>query len=191
MTMNPSPPNWRGLCEELFAAFNTYAVDQAHHDLLWRARALLAQAEPEVRGPSDEELLRLAREWDSGYENIEFVEFIPDFARAVLARWGRPAPAPVEAEVGLTDEELWEMYQGAGTFSPIEFAHAAIAADRARYGRPAPVPAGEVAELVARLRDRQTVPLLEERDRAAALLEQRHPAPVPVAVSVEREGAND
>lgn len=57
------------------------------------ARALLAQAEPEVRGPSDEELLRLAREWNSGYESIEF-EFITDFARAVLARYGRPTPAP-------------------------------------------------------------------------------------------------
>lgn len=57
------------------------------------ARALLAQAEPEVRGPSDEELLRLAREWNSGYKSIEF-EFITDFARAVLARYGRPTPAP-------------------------------------------------------------------------------------------------
>jgi hypothetical protein len=37
--------------------------------------------------PTDEELLQLAREWNSGYESIEF-EFIDDYARAVLARWG-------------------------------------------------------------------------------------------------------
>ncbi len=32
--------DFRALCAELHAAFNTYAVDEAHHDLLVRARAL-------------------------------------------------------------------------------------------------------------------------------------------------------
>jgi hypothetical protein len=41
-----SPTNWRALCAELHAAFNTYAVDEAHHNLLERARAALAQPEP-------------------------------------------------------------------------------------------------------------------------------------------------
>jgi hypothetical protein len=41
--------DFRALCEELHAAFNTYAVDMAHHDLLERARAALAQ--PELQGP--------------------------------------------------------------------------------------------------------------------------------------------
>ena len=34
--------DFRALCAELHAAFNTYAVDMAHHDLLERARAALA-----------------------------------------------------------------------------------------------------------------------------------------------------
>ena len=42
--------DFRALCAELHAAFNTYAVDEAHHDLLVRARAALAQPEPQ--GPS-------------------------------------------------------------------------------------------------------------------------------------------
>jgi hypothetical protein len=39
--------DFRALCAELHAAFNTYAVDMKHHDLLERARALLAEPEPE------------------------------------------------------------------------------------------------------------------------------------------------
>jgi hypothetical protein len=42
--------DFRALCAELHAAFNTYAVDMKHHDLLERARALLA--EPEAEGPA-------------------------------------------------------------------------------------------------------------------------------------------
>jgi hypothetical protein len=45
----------------------------------------------------------------------------------------------------------------------------------ARFGRPAiePVPEpGEVAELVRRLRDWQSIPLLQERERIATLLQQ-------------------
>ncbi len=47
---NVSLANWRALCAELHAAFNTYAVDEAHHDLLVRVRAALSQPEPQ--GPS-------------------------------------------------------------------------------------------------------------------------------------------
>ena len=35
--------DYKQLCAELYAAFNTYAVDMAHHDLLERARAALAE----------------------------------------------------------------------------------------------------------------------------------------------------
>ena len=77
--------DFRALCAELHAAFNTYAVDMKHHDLLERARALLAQ--PVAEGPTDEELLRLAREWNSGFESIE-LHFAADYARAVLDKWG-------------------------------------------------------------------------------------------------------
>ena len=93
----PASPDWRGLCEELLDELLARPLipDRA---LIDRARALLAQPEPE--------------------------------------------------RVGLSDEELLELYRGPGTFSPVEFARAAIAADRARCGRPAPAPAGEVAKLV-------------------------------------------
>jgi hypothetical protein len=44
--------DFRALCAELHAAFNTYAVDMKHHDLLERARALLA--EPDGPAVSDD-----------------------------------------------------------------------------------------------------------------------------------------
>jgi len=48
--------DFRALCAELHAAFNTYAVDMKHHDLLERARALLAEADgpavPDGREPA-------------------------------------------------------------------------------------------------------------------------------------------
>ena len=46
-----------------------------------------ALAEPEPEAPTDEELLKLAGEWDSGCESIEF-EFIAEYAKEVLQRWG-------------------------------------------------------------------------------------------------------
>lgn len=42
--------DYKQLCAKLHAAFNTYAVDMAHHDLLERARAALAEPAPE--GPT-------------------------------------------------------------------------------------------------------------------------------------------
>ena len=50
------------------------------------ARALLAEAQP-VSTPTDEELESLAKELDDLPVQAPFA-----FARAVLARWGRPAP---------------------------------------------------------------------------------------------------
>jgi len=44
--------DFRALCAELHAAFNTYAVDMKHHDLLERARALLT--EPDGPAVSDD-----------------------------------------------------------------------------------------------------------------------------------------
>ena len=58
-------------------------------------------------------------------------------------------------------------------------ARAALAAE------PVPPDAGEVAELVRRLRDLMTVPLLQERVRAANLLE-RLAEPEPAEPSVEK-----
>jgi hypothetical protein len=79
--------DFRALCAELHAAFNTYAVDEAHHDLLVRTEATLAQPEPQ--GPTDEELLETAAD-AVGYEHVPTDETCLSLARAVLARWGRP-----------------------------------------------------------------------------------------------------
>ena len=140
--------DWRGLCEELVQLDTEQPSEYADWKQRWkaatkRARAALAQPEPEADGPA-----------------------VPE---------GRE-PASITPEP--SDEELLSI--AADYFVPVivHYAHAVLA----RYGhQPAPAAEGEVAELVARLRDRQTVPLLEERDRAADLLGQRHPAPVPVS----------
>jgi hypothetical protein len=82
------------------------------HALATEARAALAQPEPE--GPSDEELTQFL------FENFRGpIEFLCDaeeeahlmirshvkFARAVLARWGRPAPQPVPVSERLPGPE--------------------------------------------------------------------------------------
>jgi hypothetical protein len=76
--------DFRALCAELHAAFNTYAVDEAHHDLLVRAKAALAQLEPE--GPTDEGLDELSDEY--WWLDANHSKPWRPFARAVLARWG-------------------------------------------------------------------------------------------------------
>ena len=84
---------YRALCAELLEwAERTSSHYYKQADVIVRARALLAQ--PVAEGPTDEELLRLAREWNSGFESIE-LHFAADYARAVLARWGRLTPQPV------------------------------------------------------------------------------------------------
>jgi hypothetical protein len=78
--------DYKALCAELVAAIDAsvpYATP-----LLDRARALLAQPEPE--GPSKAELRQIFDD-QSGFINDEQVMWWSDFqhaARAVLARWG-------------------------------------------------------------------------------------------------------
>jgi hypothetical protein len=86
--------DFRALCAELHAAFNTYAVDMKHHDLLERARALLA--EPEAEGPSADELIGLALErepWATWLRSGGCLESahceLVDLMLAAIARWGR------------------------------------------------------------------------------------------------------
>ena len=142
-----------------------------------RTRRALAKSEPV--GPSDIELLSMAGN-AVGHE-IAFGEYEPetecaveaygseliDFARAVLARWGRPATQSAE--------ELIQSYQAGRRDAEADAQQAAEAAEDG------PI-IGEVAELVAALRDPYIAPLLRERTRAAELLERQQPQPVPVAV---------
>lgn len=83
---NPTPTNWRALCAELHAVFNTYAVCQEHHQLLVHTAAALAQPEPQ--GPTDEELEELADVMNVPGDPV------PAMRRA-LELWGRPAIEPV------------------------------------------------------------------------------------------------
>jgi hypothetical protein len=61
------------------------------HALAAEARAAL-EAQPEPQGPSDQELLDVFWEHQNGLEEL-WADDWPAAARAVLARWGRPAIA--------------------------------------------------------------------------------------------------
>ena len=95
-------PDYRAMCAELVEL--SAPVDsisqlterlQKLNELADRARALLA--EPVAVGPSDEDLDELFTEIDQGGEALSWRAY----ARAVLAKWGRPAaaPAPEPGEV--------------------------------------------------------------------------------------------
>ena len=101
---------YRAMCAELVDAIltpNPYNWEDSLHDSANRASALLAQ--PVAEGPTDEELLRLAREWNSGFESIE-LHFAADYARAVLAKWGRPTPQPEGGDIHYN----WELHDAEG-----------------------------------------------------------------------------
>jgi hypothetical protein len=71
---------------------------RATHALATEARSLLAQPEPQ--GPTDEELGKLLYyEFTTSTGHGERVDAM-GFARAVLARWGRPAIEPVPGVEG-------------------------------------------------------------------------------------------
>ena len=101
-----------------------------------------------VGEPSDEELALIYHDCCRGCEFMDQGGF-EDAARAVLARWGRPAPVPAEGEVaGPTDEELksayWKAYQDSSMRSNEACWLAGLRAV-ARYGhQPMPPAEGEV-----------------------------------------------
>ena len=91
-----STTDYRAMCAELLAwAEHTSSHYYKQPDVLTRARALLAQQPvsppyklPEPEGPTDEELLDLA-DWEVWDHQLLA------FARAAIARHGRPTPQPV------------------------------------------------------------------------------------------------
>jgi hypothetical protein len=96
---------YRALCAELLVALKSWSPHgggplecwedrEEEAVLIARAEALLDQSDPE--GPTDDELLQLAREWNSGHESIDF-DCIADYAREVLARCGRSTFHSTEA----------------------------------------------------------------------------------------------
>lgn len=105
-------PTFRALCADLVDVITAHAYPDKDAvgyvaGLLTRARAALA-AQPV--GPTDEDLRgifsRFCDSGDNGPPWIESEEFIQS-ARAVLARWGRPAaaPVPVSALVPALEED--------------------------------------------------------------------------------------
>jgi len=89
---NPSTTDFRALCAELADSLEEWLSsnsiggisldDGTDAELIFRARAALAQPEPQ--GPTDEELDELFTEIDQSGES----ESWRSYARAVLARWG-------------------------------------------------------------------------------------------------------
>ena len=68
-----------------------------------RARAALAQPEPE--GPTDEELSKLLYNEFTTNTGHGWHEDVIGFARAILARWGRPTPQPIPVSERLPGPE--------------------------------------------------------------------------------------
>jgi hypothetical protein len=91
--------NFRALCAELLAKpnYTWNDIPEEAWDLIQRARAALAQPEPVA--PTDEELITTAEEaglcyptcWDLRDGEVPQMQYLRDFAHAVLARWGTPA----------------------------------------------------------------------------------------------------
>ena len=82
--------DFRALCAELLREFEHATHDDYQQELKDRARAALAEPQPE--GPSGDEIYKLALEGDflvdvgDGFTCMVQDEI--EFARAVLARWG-------------------------------------------------------------------------------------------------------
>lgn len=84
--------DFRALCAELLAATDEYTGMNPYMRLdtaMKAARAALAQPEPQ--GPTDEEAVALYSEVMAVHECQTLGDMAGHFARAVLARWGRPA----------------------------------------------------------------------------------------------------
>jgi hypothetical protein len=108
-TPTPTPPDFRALAAELVEAW-TKGLD------IWgpmtRARAAL-EAQPEQVEPTDAELITVAEEaglcypvcWDLRDGEVPQMTYLRDFARAVLARWGRPAIEPIPVSERLPGPE--------------------------------------------------------------------------------------
>jgi hypothetical protein len=83
MTEKLYPTDFRALCAELVDVFDNPSPPQYKADVLNRARAALAQPEPQE--PTDEELWELYDEMGGDPEDSAWCR---NYARAVLARWG-------------------------------------------------------------------------------------------------------
>jgi hypothetical protein len=97
------PTDWRALCAELADALDEWRLgggppeDTADADLIARARAALAQPEPEGVGPSLAEIAQLTWQHSSDLGDLRIgvaPDDVPALVAAALARWARPTIRP-------------------------------------------------------------------------------------------------
>ena len=152
--------------------------------------------------PTKHELFKLLVQTGGAIRCVS-IEWIEPFARAVLTRWGNPMPVPLtDGEVDcISIDEMCEILRSLGIKAAeytdctilyeLTFEQLRAICDTRAFALSRRTPAapadGEVAELEAWLRSTgEGQPCLSDEGyarltRAADLLEQRHPAPVPVA----------
>jgi hypothetical protein len=90
-TLPATMTDYKQLCAELLDALESYMDWSNAEELKSRARTALAEPEPE--GPTDEELFATAEVYTEDNGLIGLYNS-PDFARAVLARWGNHPGSP-------------------------------------------------------------------------------------------------
>jgi hypothetical protein len=159
--------DFRALCARMADELDYYRQLLMHdrretHALAIEARAALAELQP----PTFLDAIRLAKgshDYSGGYGGTPCDE-------AFHAGIGTVVNVLTKAATGPWDYQTKGVFE-AGAYQP--------AAD------------GEVARLVAALREWQTVPLLEERRRAAELLERLYPQPIPVSERLPEAGDCD
>jgi hypothetical protein len=117
---------FRALCARMADELDHYRqllMDdrRATHALATEARAALAQPEPQ--GPTDEEIYKLALDGDflvdvgDGFSCM--VQDEVEFARAVLARWGRPAIEPVPVSERWPEFSDCNPFEAVWAFNPV------------------------------------------------------------------------
>jgi len=97
--------DFRALCAELVDVSDNPLPPQYKADVLNRARAALAQPEPQ--GPTQKEAVVLYSEIMAANNCQTLGEMAEHFACAVLARWGRPAVEPVPVSDRPWEREGW------------------------------------------------------------------------------------
>ena len=109
-------PDYRAMCTELVEALHEHTCLYEGHEseLVARARALLAQPEPE--GPSDWDL-KVIMDSVGGPQFDSGPRWMLPFARAVLARYGRPTPQPV-ADGEVAELCAWLRNNSSGIYRP-------------------------------------------------------------------------
>jgi hypothetical protein len=92
---------FRALCAELMDAIDSGIPRGRIKQSPLAVRVDAALARPEPQGPTDEELDELFTDIDQGGEALSW----RPYARAILARWGRPAIEPVPVSERLPGPE--------------------------------------------------------------------------------------